>query len=232
MKKNLATIERVALHRSLMGMNASSFCQLFCDGIYVLPPLPYDAAALEPLIDAQTLSIHHDRHHAAYVAGANRAVESLRAVAQGRVDAAAASADTQNLAFHLGGHLLHSLYWHSMTPNPQPTPEGVLADAINRDFSDFEGFLRVFRNLATSVQGSGWAVLGIDPVSRRLLVYAITRHQDSLSPAFIPLLACDVWEHAYYLRYHNNRAGYVDAFIQLIDWKGTEERYNHHLAAL
>lgn len=196
-------------------------------GQYVLPPLPYDVAALEPLLDAETLLIHHDRHHAGYVKGANEAARILRLVGQGELDESAAAVATQQLAFHLGGHLLHSLYWCSMTPQQGLVPQGALADAVKESYGSYEGLLRVFRGVATGVQGSGWCVLGVEPASRSLTICGVQRHQDALLPGFCPLLACDVWEHAYYLRYRNNRAGYVQAFLRQMDWESAERRFNH-----
>ncbi len=199
------------------------------DGQYVLPPLPYGEASLEPLLDAETLALHHDRHHAAYVAGANEAAATLRAIATGELDAAHAPAASEKLAFNLGGHILHSLYWRNLSPSPKAAPEGALACAIDEAYGSFEGMLRVFRSVATAVQGSGWAVLGLDPMSRLPRISGICRHQDCLVPGFMPLMVCDVWEHAYYLRYRNKRADYVSAFLELADWAAAEKRYEHQL---
>ncbi len=203
-------------------------CHKLCyaDGHYVLPPLPYEVSALEPVLDAETLTLHHDRHHAAYVAGANDAVATLRSIAVGELDAALAPAASRNLAFNLGGHILHSLYWRSMSPEPKSRPEGRLAAFIDATYGSFEGMLRLFISTARSVQGSGWAVLGLDALSRCPRIYAISNHQDGISPAFMPLLVCDVWEHAYYLRYCNKRADYIDAFLKVADWAAAEKRFN------
>ena len=199
-------------------------CRGYADGRYVLPPLPYEPDALEPLLDARTVSTHHDRHHAAYVAGANAAAEVIRKVAGNVYDETAVASATRNLAFNLGGHILHCLYWESVSPQPQDGPTGALADAMNDAFGGYDGFLRVFRGVAMGVQGSGWVVLGRERLSRRLAVLGVERHQDILLPGFKPLLACDVWEHAYYLRYLNNRAGYVDAFLRQADWAAALKR--------
>lgn len=209
-------------------MNDTScfFHQNDAAGQYVLPPLPYDVSALEPLLDAETLLIHHDRHHAAYVQGANSAARILRLVGTGELDESAAAVATRQLAFNLGGHVLHSLYWRSMSPQKGLMPQGSLAEALKAAYGSYEGFLRVFRGVAMGVQGSGWCVLGVEPVSRTLTICGIHRHEDALLPGFRPLLACDVWEHAYYLRYRNNRAGYVQAFLQQPDWDAAEKRFN------
>ena len=198
----------------------------YADGRYVLPPLPYEPEALAPLLDEETVLLHHDKHHAAYVAGANAAAETLRRVAMGDLAPEAAPAADQLLAFNLGGHVLHCLYWDSLSPAPQEGPSGQMADAINRSFGSYEGFERIFCSVTIAVQGSGWGVLGLDPLSGLLRVMGICRHQDVLVPGFEPLLACDVWEHAYYLRYHNNRAGYVHAFLEYANWNNAAKRLN------
>lgn len=209
-------------------MNTTCLTLGYEDGHYVLPPLPYDVTALEPLLEPETLRLHHDKHHAAYVAGANAANDVLRRVALGELAPEAAIPATNQLAFNLGGHILHSLYWENMCPASGGLPEDALADAINTAFDSYAGFLRVFLSVTNAIQGSGWGVLGIDPISRRLCVCGICRHQDALLPGFMPLLVCDVWEHAYYLTYHNNRKGYVDAFMRLVDWNIVNKRYNHY----
>lgn len=197
-------------------------------GRYVLPPLPFDAAAVESFLDAETVQLHHDRHHQAYVDGANKAADTLQRIAAGEVPETMAMAATGDLAFHLSGHMLHSLYWQSLSPEIQPAPEGAFAEAVHASFGSFEGLKKVFRTVALGVQGSGWAVLGMDKASRLLRVLAVAKHQDALLPMFRPVLACDVWEHAYYLRYQNNRAAYVDAVMQHLNWRGAAERWESH----
>lgn len=198
--------------------------QQYEDGHYVLPPLPYPEMAPEALIDAETVRLHHDRHQAAYVAGANAATEKLREIAAGRQPETNACAVAQELSFCLGGALLHRLYWLSISPEPTNPPEGALADELNTAFGSYMGFLRLFRGVALGIRGDGWAVLGAERASGHLVVLAVRRHESGLVPGFRPLVACDVWEHAYYLRYHNNRAAYVDAFLNHINWAGVAER--------
>ncbi len=209
-------------------MDTISLCDGYEAGHYVLPPLPYDAAALEPLLDAETVQLHHSRHHAAYVAGANASAEMMRGVASGELPESMATTAAQNLAFNLAGHMLHTLYWGSLSPEPGQRPCCEVADAINAAFGSYEGFVRLFRNVALGVQGSGWAILAKDAVSHRLVVLGAQKHQDALLPRMRPLLVCDVWEHAYYLRYHQNRAGYVDAFLNQICWRSVCSRFNKH----
>lgn len=192
----------------------------------MLPPLPYSVEALEPLLDAETVQLHYARHHAAYVDGANAAVDTMRQVAQGELPESMAATVSHRLAFHLAGHMLHTLYWGNLSPEPGQRPCCELADAINTAFGSYEGFVRLFRGAALGVQGSGWAVLARDAVSHQLVVLAAQRHQDALLPRMRPLLVCDVWEHAYYLRYRNNRAGYVEAFMNQICWHAVARRFN------
>lgn len=206
-------------------MNCSCLSKGYAEGHYVLPPLPYNEAALEPLISAETMQLHYHKHHAAYVAGANAAADTLQQVAAGELPPEAAAAATQNLAFNLGGHILHCLYWGNLSPEPQGTPGGQLADAINRHYGSYQGFLRLFLAVTVAVQGSGWGVMGMDLASRRLLTFGICRHQDAFAPGFRPLLVCDVWEHAYYLTWRNNRKGYAEAMMERINWKAVENRY-------
>lgn len=200
------------------------------DGRYVLPPLPYSESALEPLISAETLYLHHDKHHAAYVAGANAALDSLTLINDGVISTAQAPAVSQSLAFNLGGHILHTLYWENLTSEARETPHGELAAEINAMFGSFSGFRNIFESVTAAVQGSGWGVLGVDSLSRRLIVTGICRHQDVLVPGFCPLLVCDVWEHAYYLTWGSDRKGYVSAFMKHINWNVVEERYRKALS--
>lgn len=196
----------------------------YADGQYILPPLPYDVTALEPFLDAETLCLHHDAHHAAYVAGANAALAQQRSMSSAGTSAAVA----QSLAFNLAGHMLHTLYWGNLSPQAGQRPCGELAKVIDSEFGSYSDFAQLFRNVATGVQGSGWAVLAKDAVSHRLVVLAAQKHQDALLPRMRPLLVCDVWEHAYYLRYRNNRAAYVDAFMNQICWHTVCQRYHHN----
>lgn len=208
-------------------MENDCLCDGYAEGRYVLPVLPYDMTALEPLLDAETVSIHHSKHHAAYVHGANIAAETLRKIAAGEEADKWTTSATRDFVFNLGGHLLHSLYWENICPVNQPLPEGKLAEALRTSFGSPERFLSMFRNVCLGVQGSGWGVLGVEPISRRLVIWGILRHQDVLVPGFRPLLVCDVWEHAYYLRYQNDRAAYLDAFLHQVNWQVVEERFNH-----
>lgn len=209
-------------------MDTVCLCDGYAGGQYVLPPLPYEAAAVEPLLDAETVRLHYEKHHAAYVAGANEAAALMRMIATGEMPECAAGSAAANLAFNLSGHMLHTLYWGSIASTPCAGPGGELADAINTAFGSYDGFLRLFKAVALRVKGSGWAVLAKDAVSHRLVVLGAHKHEDALLPRMRPLLVCDLWEHAYYLRYRNNRAGYVDAFLNQICWCAVDKRFNRN----
>ncbi len=211
-------------------MNSSCLRNAYADGHYVLPPLPFGEASLEPLICAETLYLHHDKHHAAYVAGANAALETLQLINAGELSTAHASAACQNLAFNLGGHILHCLYWENLAPKGvHLRTDSLLSDAIDVEFGSYVAFEKLFTAVALAVQGSGWAVLGVEPISRRMVISGICKHHEVLVPSFYPLLVCDVWEHAYYLTWSNDRKGYVNAFMQHINWNVVNERYEKAL---
>lgn len=206
-------------------MTQECCCKLSESGRYVLPELPFAYSALADFIDEETLHLHHDRHHKAYVDGANKAADTLKAIAAGELPETLTMGATNDFTFNLAGHMLHSLYWQSLSPEVQPMPEGAFAEAVQASFGSYEGLKKVFRTVALGVQGSGWAVLGADMASGSLRVLAVCKHQDAMLPMFRPLLACDVWEHAYYLRYQNNRAAYADAVMQHLNWRGAAEQW-------
>jgi Fe-Mn family superoxide dismutase len=188
---------------------------------YVLPPLPYSFDALEPHIDAQTIEIHHGKHHAAYVKGLNAALAKL-ADARQAGDASLIQHLTRQASFHGAGHVNHTLFWLGMSPTGGGQPGGALAAAIDRDFASFDKFSWQFQAAAVAVEGSGWAWLAFEPISRRLLILQGENQQKLLMTGVVPLLGIDVWEHAYYLRYQNRRAEYVAAFMKVINWSYVE----------
>lgn len=195
----------------------------FKDGKFVLPPLPYDYSALEPAIDQQTMHLHHDIHHAAYVKGANAALDALAAIGAGTGDAALTGHWNNELAFHGSGHALHTIFWNNLKKGGS-APAGALADAIKESFGSQEHFEKLFASTATAVQGSGWAILGYENVSRRLQVVQAEKHQNQTFQGIAPLLVLDVWEHAYYLKYQNKRADYVKAFLTVINYEDVAAR--------
>lgn len=202
----------------------------YVDGKYVLPPLPYAYDALEPLMDKETVMYHHDKHHAAYVKGANDAAEKLRQIADGTLDPSNTTAVVRNLAFHTSGHVLHTMYWTNMSPNPKEKPEGKLLSAINEKFGSFDSMVKVFKAATIGVEGSGWGILGIDPFSKKLVICGAEKHQNLEIPGLVPILACDVWEHAFYLKHKNDKASFVESFMKLINWADVEARYEAGIA--
>ncbi len=203
----------------------------FKDGKFVLPPLPYGYGDLEPAIDEQTMKLHHDIHHAAYVKGGNAALEALAATAAGTGDAALTGHWNNELAFHGSGHALHTIFWNNMKPKGGGTPSGALATAIKDSFGGQAQFEKLFTATAMAVQGSGWAILGYDELSKRLQVIQAEKHQNQTLQSITPILVLDVWEHAYYLKYQNKRADYVKAFLTIINDDDVSARYAKAVAA-
>jgi len=189
---------------------------------YTLPDLPYES--LEPVIDDATLALHHDKHHAGYVKGANAAVEALEQ-ARAAGDFGLIKHWERALAFHGSGHALHTLYWTSMWPEGRGEPSADLAAAVEASFGDHEKMLAQFAAATKAVEASGWGVLAWEPVGQRLIVLQAERHQDLTVWGCVPLLVCDVWEHAYYLKYKNKRAEYVDACMSILDWQSASKRF-------
>lgn len=188
---------------------------------YTLPELPYAADALEPHIDAQTMQIHHGKHHAGYVRGLNRALEKLLEIREGRGDAGLIKHWSREVSFHGSGHVNHTMFWLGMAPAGQGGggyPEGPLAERIDRDFGSFAQFTAHFKAASSSVEGSGWGWLVWEPVARRLLIIQGEKQQDMMMTGVVPLLGVDVWEHAYYLNYQNRRGDYLDAFMNVVNW--------------
>lgn len=198
-----------------------------------LPPLPYDYNALEPYIDEQTMRLHHDKHHAAYVKGLNDA-EAALAKARAAGDFATIEYWSKKCAFNGGGHFLHSLFWNIMAAAGNGgggEPSGALADLIKRDFGGFDAFKTQFSAAAKSVEGAGWALLHFRPADGRLIVLQ-AENQHKLSPwGTIPVLGIDVWEHAYYLNYQNDRAKYVEAWWNVVNWAQVAKNVEVHSMA-
>ena len=193
--------------------------------VYELPELPYAYDALEPHISAEIMTLHHDKHHATYVAGANAALEALEAERNGEANPDRLRALSKNLAFNLGGHTNHSIFWKNMAPNAGGNPTGAIAEAIDRDFGSFEGFKKQFTAVANGLQGSGWAVAGYDHVAGRLIIQQLTDQQGNVSVDFTTVLMLDMWEHAFYLQYKNVKADYVQAWWNVVNWDDVNERY-------
>jgi Fe-Mn family superoxide dismutase len=195
---------------------------------YKLPDLPYAYNALEPYIDEATMRLHHDKHHAAYVNGLNAALKKLEE-AREKGDFSSVQALSKLVAFHGSGHTMHSIFWKVMCPKEESIEpkSGSLFEAIRSSFGSFELFKKHFSEAAKAVEGSGWAVLAYEPLGKNLLVLQTENHQKLVVQGSIPLLVLDVWEHAYYLKYQNNRAAYVDAWWNVVNWKEVENRLNN-----
>ncbi|GAA1047041.1 superoxide dismutase [Rothia amarae] len=191
---------------------------------YVLPDLPYDYAALEPHISARIMELHHDKHHATYVAGANTAIEKMEE-AREKGDFANIGKLSKDLAFNLGGHTNHSVFWTNLSPEGGDKPTGELAAAIDEFFGSFDGFREHFTNVATTIQGSGWAILAWDTVGKRLVIEQLYDQQGNISVGLIPVLQLDMWEHAFYLDYQNVKGDYVKAFWNIVNWADVQERF-------
>ncbi|MDH7479359.1 MAG: superoxide dismutase [Syntrophomonadaceae bacterium] len=189
-----------------------------------LPALPYAYDALEPHYDEATLRIHHDRHHQGYVDGLNRAEQKL-AEAREKNDYALIKHWEKELAFHGSGHLLHTLFWEGMSPSGGGEPAGPLRQQIEADFGSFSAFKAQFTAAAAAVEGSGWGLLAWSPQLSRLQILQVEKHQDLTLWGAVPLLTVDVWEHAYYLRYQNQRAAYLEAWWNLVNWRSVEEKF-------
>jgi len=192
--------------------------------VYTLPELSYDYAALEPHISARIMELHHSKHHAAYVAGANSALEGL-AAARESGDFANVNRLEKDLAFHLGGHVNHSIFWTNLSPEGGDKPTGELAAAIDEFFGSFDKFQAHFTAASMGIQGSGWGVLSWDPIGRRLIIQQLFDQQGNTAQATVPLLQLDMWEHAFYLDYVNVKADYVKAFWNIVNWQNVAERF-------
>lgn len=189
-----------------------------------LPPLPYPYNALEPHIDEQTMKLHHDKHHLAYVNGLNNA-EAKLAEAREKGDYALVKHWEREAAFHGAGHFLHVIFWENMSPQGGGKPTGALADAIASKFGSFDVFMKHFKAAGAAVEGSGWVLLVRNNMTKALDILTAEKHQDLTQWVVTPLLVCDVWEHAYYLKYQNNRASYLEAFTNVINWEDVAKRF-------
>ncbi len=191
---------------------------------YTLPELPYDPAALEPHYSAAIVELHHDKHHAAYVAGANATVDKLAAARDGD-DFGSIVGLEKTLAFNVSGHVLHSVFWKNMSPDGGGSPDGELAAAVEESFGSADKLRSQLGQATTTVQGSGWGVLAWEPLAGRLVVEQVYDHQGNVGNGAVPLLAIDAWEHAYYLQYKNVRADWVKAFWQIVNWDDVAQRF-------
>ncbi len=191
---------------------------------YDLPDLSYDYSALEPHVSGAIMELHHSKHHAAYVTGANGTLERLEE-ARSQSDFGAITMLEKNLAFHTSGHVLHSLFWKNLSPTGGDKPSGDLAAAIDKDFGSFDGLMNQLSNATNSVQGSGWGALAYEPLAGKLIVQQIYDHQGNVAVGSSPLLVIDAWEHAYYLQYKNVRPDFIKAVWNIINWQDVADRF-------
>jgi len=191
---------------------------------YTLPSLPYDYGALEPHISGDILRLHHDKHHRAYVTGANDALDGL-ADARAKNDFSRIAALERSLAFNVSGHVLHSLYWQNMAPGAGGEPTGALAAQMTRDFGEFSRFRGEMTAAAMTIMGSGWSALMWDPISQRLLTAQIHDHQNGIMQGGVPILVLDAWEHAYYLQYGPEKKRYFEAIWNVWNWADAGRRF-------
>ena len=198
---------------------------------YNLPELAYGYKDLEPHISEEQLKIHHQKHHQAYVNGSNAIFEKLDKTRKEGVDLDI-KATLKGLSFNMGGHILHSLFWQNLAPVGKGgggESRGVLADSIKKEFGSFERFKKEFTQTALTVEGSGWVALTFDKLTKRLIVMQIEKHNLNIYPTLGILMVLDVWEHAYYLDYKQERAKFVEAFWKIINWQEINKRIEESL---
>lgn len=190
---------------------------------YTLPDLSYDYSALEPHISARIMELHHSKHHQAYVTGANAALDAM---AEARVNDNFATLPKlqKDLAFNLGGHVNHSIFWQNLAP-AGGEPTGELAAALAEYFGSIDAFRKHFSAAAIGIQGSGWAYLAWDALGNRMIIGQLYDQQGNLAMGNIPLLMLDMWEHAFYLDYQNVKADYVKAFWNIVNWEDVAKRF-------
>ncbi|AUG78032.1 superoxide dismutase [Kitasatospora sp. MMS16-BH015] len=193
-------------------------------GTYSLPDLAYDYSALERAMSAEILELHHSKHHAAYVKGANDTLEQL-AEARDKGQYGNLVGLEKTFAFHLSGHVLHSIFWENLSPEGGDRPEGALAEAIEEHLGGFEALRGQLTAATTGVQGSGWGVLAWEPLGRRLVVEQVYDHHGNVGMGTTPLLVFDAWEHAYYLQYRNVRPDYVEKLWDVVNWTDVSARF-------
>jgi Fe-Mn family superoxide dismutase len=191
---------------------------------YTLPDLQYDYSALEPHISGKIMELHHDKHHAGYVKGANETLERLGEARQ-KEDFTRLGAMEKALAFNLSGHVLHSLFWQNLSPEGGAEPKGELAEQIRKDFGSFAAFKRQLTEAASTIMGSGWGAVVWEPLAGRLLTTQIYDHQSNLAQAGVPILVLDAWEHAYYLQYENRKTDFFQVVWNVWNWKDVADRF-------
>ena len=195
--------------------------------VYSLPKLPYDFDALKPSISEEQLKLHYQKHHQAYVNGANAVLEKLDKSRKDNTDVDM-KAILKELSFHVGGYRLHNWFWENLAPVGKGgggTPKGELAKAIEAEFGKFDRFKKEFTTAASGVEGSGWAMLTFCENTQRPMILQVEKHNVNIVPGFTVLMVLDVWEHAYYLDYKNDRGKFIDGFWNIVNWDMTGKRF-------
>jgi Fe-Mn family superoxide dismutase len=191
---------------------------------YSLPDLPYDYGALEPHISGEIMQLHHDKHHQTYVTGLNNTLEQLAEARAGESFGSIGGLE-KNLAFNLGGHVNHSIFWNNLSPDGGGKPEGELAAAIDEHFGSFDAFRAQFQANSLAIQGSGWSILGWDSLGQRPLIFQLYDQQGNVPAGVVPLAMLDMWEHAFYLQYRNVKADYATAWWNVVNWTDAAARF-------
>ena len=212
-----------AISRSSASKNPQQYRMVPIGG-HRLPRLPYSYSALEPFISKEIMFLHHTKHHQSYVDGLNKAERELQEARQTK-QFQLVNHWERELAFHGAGHYLHTIFWYAMNPKGKRRPTGELLEMINRSFGSYSAFKEQFTEAAKHVEGVGWAILVWAPRSHRLEILIAEKHQLMSQWDVIPLLPLDVWEHAYYLQYKNEKAKYVDNWWNVVDWREPERRF-------
>lgn len=193
--------------------------------VYTLPDLTYDYGSLEPAMSGDILELHHSKHHAAYVKGANDTLDRLAEARENNNYAGLVGLE-KTMAFNLSGHVLHSIFWNNLSPEGGGRPEGELAAAIDEHLGGFDKFSAQLSAATTGVQGSGWGVLAWEPLGQRLTIEQVYDHHGNVGQGTTPLLVFDAWEHAYYLQYRNVRPDYVQRLWDLVNWQDVTARFD------
>lgn len=192
---------------------------------YTLPKLPYGYKDLEPYISETQLTIHHQKHHQAYVNGANTLLERLDKARKENTDIDM-KATLKELSWNIGGHLMHSLFWENIAPAAKSgKPAGSLEKALTNEFGSFDRFKKEFTQAASSVEGSGWAALTYCTQTKRPIIMQIEKHNTNVIPMFRILMVVDVFEHAYYIDYKNDRGKFLEAFWNIVNWDTVSKRF-------
>jgi len=191
---------------------------------YTLPDLPYDYGALAPHIAPEIMELHHSKHHNTYVTALNDTLDKL-AAAREKGDFGTIVGLEKTLSFNLGGHINHSIFWKNLSPDGGGKPTGDLAAAIDDQFGSFDAFQGQFTAAASTIQGSGWAILAKEPIANKLLIFQLFDQQANVPVGLTPIVMLDMWEHAFYLQYKNVKPDYIKAWWNVVNWADAQDRF-------